>query len=73
MKLLIAAAALCVVCGFAFAGSEALAQADLDAEKAGGAAVPSHHSPYFVVDPEPSSTMGVRARTVAVLELMETS
>jgi amidohydrolase len=47
-------------------------QADLDAEKAGGPAVPSHHSPFFVIDPEPSVTMGVRAMTVAVLELLGT-
>jgi hippurate hydrolase len=47
-------------------------QADLDAEEAGGPPVPSHHSPFFVIDPEPSVTMGVRAMTVAVLELMGT-
>ncbi len=45
-------------------------QADLDAEKAGGPAVPSHHSPYFKIDAEPSVTMGVEAMTVAVLELL---
>ena len=45
-------------------------QADLDAEEAGGPAVPSHHSPYFKIDPEPSVTMGVEAMTVAVLELL---
>ncbi len=47
-------------------------QADLDAEESGGPAVPSHHSPFFVIDPEPSVTMGVRAMTVAVLELLGT-
>jgi hippurate hydrolase len=47
-------------------------QADLDAEEAGGPAVPSHHSPFFRIDPEPSVTMGVRAMTVAVLELLGT-
>ena len=47
-------------------------QEDLDAEKAGGPAVPSHHSPYFKIDPEPSVTMGVEAMTVAVLELLGT-
>jgi len=47
-------------------------QADLDAEEAGGPAVPSHHSPYFKIDPEPSVTMGVEAMTVAVLELLGT-
>ncbi len=46
------------------------AQADLDAEEAGGPAVPSHHSPYFKIEPEPSVTMGVEAMTVAVLELL---
>jgi amidohydrolase len=45
-------------------------QADLDAAAAGGPAVPSHHSPYFKIDPEPSVTMGVEAMTVAVLELL---
>lgn len=47
-------------------------QADLDAEKEGGPAVPSHHSPFFKIDPEPSVTMGVEAMTVAVLELLGT-
>jgi amidohydrolase len=45
-------------------------QADLDAAAAGGPAVPSHHSPHFKIDPEPSVTMGVEAMTVAVLELL---
>ena len=44
-------------------------QADLDAEEAGGPAVPSHHSPFFKIAPEPSIKTGVRAMTVAVLEL----
>jgi amidohydrolase len=48
------------------------AQADLDAEKAGDAPVPSHHSPIFRIEPEPSITMGVQAMTVAVLELLGT-
>jgi len=47
-------------------------QSDLDAEEAGGPPVPSHHSPFFLIDPEPSVTMGVRAMTVAVLELLGT-
>jgi hippurate hydrolase len=47
-------------------------QADLDAEAAGGPAVPSHHSPFFVIDPKPSVTMGTEAMTVAVLELLGT-
>ena len=45
-------------------------QADLDAEKAGGPPVPSHHSPFFQIEPEPSVTRGVEAMTVAVLELL---
>jgi hippurate hydrolase len=46
------------------------AQADLDAEAAGGPAVPGHHSPLFRIEPEPSVTTGVEAMTVAVLELL---
>jgi len=46
------------------------AQADLDADEGGGPAVPSHHSPFFKIEPEPSVTMGVEAMTVAVLELL---
>jgi amidohydrolase len=45
-------------------------QADIDADEAGGPAVPSHHSPFFKIEPEPSVTMGVEAMTVAVLELL---
>lgn len=45
-------------------------QAELDAEAAGGPAVPSHHSPLFKIAPEPSIKTGVRAMTVAVLELL---
>ena len=48
-------------------------QADLDAEKAGGPPVPSHHSPLFKIEPEPSVTMGAEAMTVAVLELLSTN
>jgi hippurate hydrolase len=47
-------------------------QADLDADEAGGPAVPSHHSPFFKIEPEPSVTMGVEAMTVAVMELVGT-
>lgn len=46
------------------------AQVDLDAEKAGGPRVPSHHSPFFKIEPEPSVTTGVHAMTLAVLELL---
>jgi len=45
-------------------------QSDIDAEAAGGPPVPSHHSPFFKVEAEPSVTMGTRAMTVAVLELL---
>jgi len=48
-------------------------QTDIDAEAAGGPAVPSHHSPFFKVEAEPSVTMGTRAMTVAVLELLGTN
>jgi hippurate hydrolase len=49
------------------------AQADIDAEAAGGPQVPSHHSPFFKIEPEPSVTMGTEAMTIAVLELLGTS
>ena len=45
-------------------------QAAFDAEKAGGPAVPSHHSPLFKIDPEPSIRLATEAMTVAVLDLM---
>ncbi len=48
-------------------------QADIDAEAAGGPPVPSHHSPFFKVEAEESVTMGTRAMTVAVLELLGTN
>lgn len=46
-------------------------QADFDAEKAGGPPVPSHHSPLFKIDPEPSVTLGTRAMVTAALELLQ--
>jgi hippurate hydrolase len=45
-------------------------QAAFDAEKAGGPPVPSHHSPLFKIDPEPSVRLGAEAMTVAVLDLL---
>ena len=45
-------------------------QADLDAEKAGGPMVASHHSPLFKISPEPSVRAGVESTVVALLELM---
>lgn len=46
-------------------------QADIEAEKAGGPPVPSHHSPLFKIDPEPSVRLGTEAMTVAVLDLLK--
>ena len=45
-------------------------QADFDTEEAGGAPVPSHHSPLFKISPEPSVTAGVESTVVALMELM---
>jgi amidohydrolase len=45
-------------------------QAAFDAEKAGGPPVPSHHSPLFKIDPEPSVRRGAEAMTLAVLDLL---
>ncbi|MFT5049528.1 MAG: amidohydrolase [Chlamydiales bacterium] len=45
-------------------------QAELDAEEAGGTPVPSHHSPFFRIDPEPAVVSGVQAMTLAVMELL---
>jgi hippurate hydrolase len=47
-------------------------QTALDAAKAGGPPVPSHHSPIFKIDPEPSVRLGTEAMTVAVLDLLGT-
>ena len=45
-------------------------QADLEAEAAGGPPVPSHHSPFFRIEPEPAIRAGVEAMTLAVLDLL---
>ncbi len=45
-------------------------QADFDREKAGGAPVPSHHSPFFKISPRESVTLGTEAMTAAALELL---
>lgn len=45
-------------------------QADLDAANNGGPPVAGHHSPFFKIEPESSIKAGVRAMTLAVLELM---
>jgi hippurate hydrolase len=46
-------------------------QALLDAEKKGGKPVPSHHSPFFKIEPGPAVTLGTEAMTVAVLDLLK--
>ena len=45
-------------------------KSDIDAEEAGGPPVPSHHSPFFKISPEPAVTTGVEATVLALLELM---
>ncbi len=42
-----------------------------EAEKNGGPAVPSHHSPLFRISPEPVVVTGATAMTAAVLDLMK--
>lgn len=44
--------------------------ADFEREAAGGAPVPSHHSPLFKIAPEPSVTLGTEATVVALINLM---
>lgn len=46
-------------------------QVALDAEKKGGKPVPSHHSPFFRIEPRPAVTLGTQAMTVAVLDLLK--
>jgi hippurate hydrolase len=46
-------------------------KADIDAEEAGGPKVPSHHSPFFKVSPEPSIKTGVEATVLALLDLLK--
>ena len=43
---------------------------DFERARAGGPAVPSHHSPLFKVAPEPSIKAGVEATVLALLDLM---
>ena len=45
-------------------------EADFKRAEQGGAPVPSHHSPLFVISPEPAVTSGVEATVLALLELM---
>jgi len=44
--------------------------ADLAAEAEGGPAVPSHHSPFFRIEPEPAVVGGVQAMVVCLTELL---
>ena len=46
-------------------------KADFEREKAGGEAVPSHHSPIFKIVPEPSVTKGVEATVIGLMELLK--
>ena len=46
-------------------------QADFDREKAGGPPVPSHHSPFFKIQPRESVTLGTEAMVAATLELLK--
>jgi hippurate hydrolase len=45
-------------------------KAAFEAARSGGPPVPSHHSPLFKIDPEPSIRLGTEAMTVAVLDLL---
>lgn len=54
----------------AFWGIGGTSQELLDAAEAGGPAVPSHHSPLFRIEPEPSIRMGVESTVRAMFELM---
>ncbi len=42
----------------------------IEAEDSGDAPVPSHHSPFFKIEPKPAVTTGVQAMTLAVLDLL---
>lgn len=44
--------------------------AEIEAAKAGGPPVPSHHSPFFKIQPQPAVTSGVRGMTLAVMDLL---
>lgn len=43
---------------------------DFVTEQAGGAPVPSHHSPLFKIEPDASVTLGVEASVTALLDLL---
>ncbi|MBC2776567.1 amidohydrolase [Parasphingopyxis marina] len=42
----------------------------IDAAENGGPPVPSHHSPFFRITPEPAVTLGTEAMVIAVLDLL---
>lgn len=46
-------------------------QADFDRAKAGGAPVPSHHSPLFKIEPRESVVLGVEATVLALRDLLK--
>ena len=48
-------------------------RADFDRAKAGGPAVPTHHSPLFKIDSEASVTLGVQATVIALQKLLQSS
>ena len=48
-------------------------KADIDAAKAGGKKIGSHHSPQFKISPAPSVKAGVEATVLSLLELMPKS
>jgi hippurate hydrolase len=45
-------------------------KADIDAAKAGGPPVPSHHSPFFKIDPDNSVPLAVESTVSALIALM---
>lgn len=53
---------------FAIGGTPA---EDFAREAAGGAPVPSHHSPLFKISPEPAVESGVEATVIALTELLQ--
>ena len=45
-------------------------QARFDEAEKGGAPVPSHHSPFFRIDPDAAVPLGVESTVLALMELM---
>ena len=46
-------------------------KADFERAEAGGAPVPSHHSPIFKITPEPAVISGIEATVIALLDMMK--